>query len=101
MLDGPVAISVASHNWVSYGSGVFSCDSSASVDHAVLLIGYTSSYWIVKNQWGEDWGEDGYIRIARGEYSDCKIGRSAHILHEGLIMKCIGLLALLLLAVVV
>ena len=50
--DGPVAVSLASDGWSSYSSGVFSCSSSASVDHAVVIVGYTSSYWIVKNQWG-------------------------------------------------
>ena len=95
LLQGPVAISIASSGWSSYGSGVFQCSSSAPVDHAVLLVGYTSSYWIVKNQWGSSWGEDGYIRVARGS-NDCKIGTSAHILHEGSLgLTLIALLGLL------
>lgn len=54
--NGPIAISIASSNWVSYKSGIFSCRSTDPIDHAVLLVGYTPNYWIVKNQWGSKWG---------------------------------------------
>jgi C1A family cysteine protease len=32
----------------------------------MLIVGYNiqSRYWILKNSWGADWGELGYVRIA-------------------------------------
>lgn len=32
--------------------------------HSVAIVGYTDSYWIVKNSWGTGWGDSGYIKIA-------------------------------------
>jgi len=61
----PVSITVDAQNWSSYGGGVFS-NCGDSLDHGVLLAGYTSSYWLVKNSWGASWGESGYIRLAMG-----------------------------------
>ena len=49
-----------------YSNGVFndpSC-SIGTVDHAVLIVGYTENYYIIKNSWGT-WGENGYMRIQR------------------------------------
>jgi len=74
---GAVATAVHAENsatFMSYSSGVMDdcADMSTNkVDHAVLAVGYGTSddgvdYWLVKNSWGSDWGEDGYIRIKRG-----------------------------------
>jgi C1A family cysteine protease len=61
----PVSIAVDANNWSAYSSGVFS-NCGSSLDHGVLLAGYSSSYWLVKNSWGASWGESGYIRLASG-----------------------------------
>lgn len=48
------------------------------VNHGVLIVGYGmenktgEAYWIVKNSWGTEWGEDGYFRIRRGT-NECNI----------------------------
>jgi C1A family cysteine protease len=70
----PVSIAVDANNWQMYSSGVFS-DCETSLDHGVLLVGYDSEAWIVKNSWGEGWGESGYIRLARG--NTCGLANSA------------------------
>ena len=37
--------------------------------HAVCIVGYDdeASCWIVKNSWSQNWGEDGFCRIAYGQ----------------------------------
>ena len=56
----------------SYSSGVYSPSPSATLvgRHAVSLVGWGedngAAYWICQNSWGADWGEQGYLRIARG-----------------------------------
>eukprot|EP00825_Cyclidium_porcatum_P012215 TRINITY_DN16367_c0_g1_i2.p1 TRINITY_DN16367_c0_g1~~TRINITY_DN16367_c0_g1_i2.p1 ORF type:complete len:171 (+),score=24.94 TRINITY_DN16367_c0_g1_i2:356-868(+) len=61
----PVTVSVDANNWTYYTSGIVSVCGS-DIDHSVLAVGYTSTYWIVKNSWGTDWGEQGYIQLAKG-----------------------------------
>lgn len=69
---GPVVVSVAANGWSSYKAGVFgSCQRDAVVNHAVLLIGYGhdqkvgKDYWLIRNSWGEDWGNHGTINLER------------------------------------
>lgn len=67
---GPVAVSASAASWMEYRSGVFDgCDKDAVVDHAITAYGYgkdgDSQYWLIKNSWGSDWGEKGFIRVLR------------------------------------
>ena len=66
----PVAISIRAENdaFRQYTGGIIDGDACGTyIDHAVLLVGYDSAenYWIVKNSWGPNWGEEGYVRIKR------------------------------------
>jgi len=61
------------HSLFSYKSGLFlekNCPSSMETNnHAVVLAGYSSSTFLVKNSWGESWGEKGYFRLKRVGYN--------------------------------
>ena len=66
----PVSVAVEADSAVfqMYKTGVV--DSTAcgtSLNHGVLAVGYTADYWIVKNSWGPNWGDKGYIKIAYKE----------------------------------
>ena len=78
----PVSVAIEADTVVfqNYQSGVL--DDSAcghSLNHGVLAVGYsvdaTKPYYIVKNSWGEKWGENGYIRLAITDdyYGTCGI----------------------------
>ncbi|KAG1692662.1 hypothetical protein DVH05_025140 [Phytophthora capsici] len=63
----PVIVSVVSDTsaWKQYKSGVITSCETTTVDHAVLAVGYDATTIKIKNSWGTDWGEDGYVRISR------------------------------------
>jgi len=66
-----VAIYGAGYTFQHYTGGIYddpTCYSDEShLDHGVLLVGYSKDYYILKNSWGDTWGENGYARMARGE----------------------------------
>lgn len=73
---GPVVVAVdaSCFDFRHYKSGVFIDNGhkcSGELNHAVVIVGYGVDsitglpYWLVRNSWSSDWGENGYIRILR------------------------------------
>jgi len=64
---GPLSVCMDADSWQTYTGGVMSV-CGQSVDHCVQVVGIdtVAGYWKVRNSWGADWGEEGYIRLAYG-----------------------------------
>lgn len=67
---GPISCGIDAAPILKYQSGV-ATDLGEEVDHVVSVVGWghdqkEGGYWIVRNSWGEYWGEMGYIRVKFG-----------------------------------
>ena len=58
---------------MNYKSGVYVHTTGAKLGgHGVKIVGWgwelesQTPYWLVSNSWGNDWGEDGFFKIAMG-----------------------------------
>jgi len=64
-----VSVCADGYAFMHYTHGIYDeIPERAQLDHAVLLVGWGvengKEYWIMKNSWNTDWGEDGYMRLA-------------------------------------
>ncbi|OHT16188.1 Crustapain [Tritrichomonas foetus] len=70
-----------------YSGGIYSSDScsSLSFSHAVNAVGFGVEggveYWVVRNSWGSDWGEEGYFRLARNAGNMCAIATNTLVAY--------------------
>jgi hypothetical protein len=87
---GPLAIAINANLLHFYIGGIIDADpvkcNPINFSHGVTLVGYGvedgKEFWIIKNSWGEEWGESGYFRLARNKYA-CGVNRyiTTAILH--------------------
>jgi len=67
---GPISCGIDAEPILDYEGGIVT-EASSSTDHVISVVGWGSdsskgSYWIVRNSWGEYWGEMGYVRVGFG-----------------------------------
>ncbi|KAH8347935.1 hypothetical protein KR084_002425, partial [Drosophila pseudotakahashii] len=81
---GPVAVSIdhLHEEFIQYSAGILSIPTCLServkLSHSVLLVGFGTDasgqdYWIIKNSYGTEWGENGYFRLARNANNMCGV----------------------------
>jgi C1A family cysteine protease len=79
---GPIAVAIAiGSTFQAYSGGIFNTEEWVwPVNHAVVLVGWddnqgANGVWFLRNSWGDDWGENGYMRI---EYGVDAVGYAAN-----------------------
>lgn len=88
--EGPVSIAVDATAMQFYSSGIikpgFLCsDKPEGLNHGIAVYGeavngQATPYWIVKNSWGNRWGEKGYARMKLGNTCGlCLVASAPHI----------------------
>ncbi|CAI5533335.1 unnamed protein product [Closterium sp. Naga37s-1] len=66
----PVLVYIAtdSDDFRAYSGGLFIGACGKDIDHAMIVMGYSldateGPYWLLKNTWGPEWGETGYMKL--------------------------------------
>lgn len=79
---GPNAVAIHVSDGVAhYKHGIFDGECRGGRNHAVLVVGYgrenERDFWLLKNQWGEGFGDHGYFRLARKHGNICDVAGDA------------------------
>lgn len=67
---GPIACGIDAMKLLNFEGGIIK-DQGDGIDHVVSVVGWGTDaqegfYWIVRNSWGEYWGEMGFLRVGEG-----------------------------------
>ena len=72
--NGPIACGINANAILKYKGGILDLpDISKEIDHIISIVGWgydlftNKQYWIIRNSWGEYWGELGFVRVVLGE----------------------------------
>ncbi|CAH1994077.1 unnamed protein product [Acanthoscelides obtectus] len=81
-LIGPVSVAVDASYLIFYSTGVITkkcgCKNGLyDLSHGVLVVAYSEDYWLIKNSWGRNWGEDGYFMLKRNDGNTCGVATLA------------------------
>lgn len=86
---GPVTVGIDASGlkFIMYTGGIYDDPDDCMTDninHAVVCIGYGEEegkkYWIIRNSYGTDWGESGYVRMLRG-INLCDVATRAYAVY--------------------
>jgi len=67
---GPIACGIDATYLLNHEQGVIKTEGSG-IDHVISVVGWAENaadgfHWLVRNSWGEYWGEMGYVRVGEG-----------------------------------
>lgn len=67
IVEAPPAVlmDASQRSFQFYQSGVFNGECPGTLDHSVAVVGYDTdgNFWLLKNSWGKNWGEDGFMKL--------------------------------------
>jgi len=62
---GPIACGIDAGPLLNWETGIATGEGEG-IDHVISVVGWGKGYWIVRNSWGEYWGDMGYVNVAFG-----------------------------------
>lgn len=82
----PILVTMSDELLKDYVGGVITDKCDGTINHATLVVGYGkengTDYWLIKNSYGEDWGEKGFFKLQRNsgdKYGKCQVAGGASL----------------------